>query len=200
MGSVIDYLKCSECGGIVFSDFDYKRGEEFLSCQSCGRHYSNEHILEEEPREDGRSYFMTDENARVITIINNFQAHGVYSFVRPGGGGVSGPIDASITLENWQDEFTFVRDGVSPWQDGTEPDMTKSHITFYDPETKEFTTVWGAKYEHEIVADGELDDINWNGPDNGEDPTPYGRFLSENASQELSERLGIPIIPAREAS
>jgi ribosomal protein L37E len=36
MGSVIDYIDCPNCGNEAFSDFYYKTGEEYVSCNCCG--------------------------------------------------------------------------------------------------------------------------------------------------------------------
>ena len=40
MASVIDYIECVNCKCEAFSDFYYKTGEEYISCQNCGYHYS----------------------------------------------------------------------------------------------------------------------------------------------------------------
>jgi hypothetical protein len=40
MASVIDYMECVNCKCEAFSDFYYKTGEEYISCQNCGYHYS----------------------------------------------------------------------------------------------------------------------------------------------------------------
>ena len=36
MGSVIDYIDCPVCGHEAITDFYYKSGEEFISCNNCG--------------------------------------------------------------------------------------------------------------------------------------------------------------------
>lgn len=36
MGSVIDYIECPNCGNEAFSDYYYKSGEEYVSCDGCG--------------------------------------------------------------------------------------------------------------------------------------------------------------------
>ena len=40
MGSVIDYIECPNCKTEAYSDFYYKTGEEYISCNNCGYHYS----------------------------------------------------------------------------------------------------------------------------------------------------------------
>ena len=37
MGSVIDYKKCLQCGGVVYDEYYYKSGEENKVCFRCGR-------------------------------------------------------------------------------------------------------------------------------------------------------------------
>jgi len=41
MGSVIDYIDCPNCGHEAFSDYYYKTGEEYTSCNHCGYHRSS---------------------------------------------------------------------------------------------------------------------------------------------------------------
>lgn len=40
MGSVIDYIECPNCKRDAVSDFYYKTGEEYVSCENCGYRYS----------------------------------------------------------------------------------------------------------------------------------------------------------------
>jgi len=40
MGSVIDYIECPNCKHEAYSDFYYKTGEEFITCNNCGYQYS----------------------------------------------------------------------------------------------------------------------------------------------------------------
>lgn len=40
MGSVIDYIECTNCKTDAYSDFYYKTGEEYINCNNCGYHYS----------------------------------------------------------------------------------------------------------------------------------------------------------------
>ena len=37
MGSVIDYIRCPQCGGTYFCDYDYHTYEEYRSCSRCGK-------------------------------------------------------------------------------------------------------------------------------------------------------------------
>jgi hypothetical protein len=53
MGSVIDTIACSRCGGKAFSEYYYKSGEEETSCMHCGYQYS------------GR--YQRDENRKLVT-------------------------------------------------------------------------------------------------------------------------------------
>ena len=40
MGSIIDYIECSNCKTEAHSDFYYKSGEEYINCNNCGYYYS----------------------------------------------------------------------------------------------------------------------------------------------------------------
>lgn len=37
MGSVIDYTRCPQCGGVYYRDFNYRSLEEFCACSRCGK-------------------------------------------------------------------------------------------------------------------------------------------------------------------
>ncbi|MBQ7898409.1 MAG: hypothetical protein IJ307_00985 [Bacteroidales bacterium] len=37
MGSVIDYVRCPQCGGTYFRDYKYRTSEEYCSCVRCGK-------------------------------------------------------------------------------------------------------------------------------------------------------------------
>jgi len=39
MGSVIDYTRCPQCGGVYFRDYYYRTDEEHCSCVRCGKTY-----------------------------------------------------------------------------------------------------------------------------------------------------------------
>lgn len=40
MGSVIDYIECTNCKTEAMCDFYYKTGEEYINCSNCGYHRS----------------------------------------------------------------------------------------------------------------------------------------------------------------
>lgn len=72
MGSVMDYEKCKECGGVQFVDFYYKTGEEYRSCLRCGIHETYKLIR--------------DENGVVLDKNEKFQ----YQHIKTKGYGVYG--------------------------------------------------------------------------------------------------------------
>ena len=37
MGSVVGYMKCPQCGGLMAYDFDYRTEEEYRFCKRCGK-------------------------------------------------------------------------------------------------------------------------------------------------------------------
>ena len=37
MGSVVDYVRCPQCGGVYFRDYYYRTSEEYRSCSRCGK-------------------------------------------------------------------------------------------------------------------------------------------------------------------
>lgn len=50
MGSVINYYKCPQCGGIVYNDWYYTAGEEYENCSRCGRWAEIRHPENDEER------------------------------------------------------------------------------------------------------------------------------------------------------
>lgn len=40
MGSVQDYEKCPQCGGVCYTDFETQTAEYYASCNRCGYSYS----------------------------------------------------------------------------------------------------------------------------------------------------------------
>lgn len=42
MSSVQDYIKCPQCEGVCFTDFDCKSQEYYAYCQRCGYAYTHE--------------------------------------------------------------------------------------------------------------------------------------------------------------
>ena len=57
MGSVIDYIECTNCKHEAFSDFYYKTGEQYVSCNNCGYHYSQTF------QRDGTGRFITKDGS-----------------------------------------------------------------------------------------------------------------------------------------
>jgi Zn ribbon nucleic-acid-binding protein len=70
MGSVIDYIECPNCKHEAFSDFYYKTGEEHVSCQNCGYHYSATII-----NRDKLLTELTDEDWKISELKNPYGAY-----------------------------------------------------------------------------------------------------------------------------
>jgi hypothetical protein len=73
MGSVIDWIECPNCKQEAFSDFYYKTGEEYISCNNCGYHYSQSYKRDDEGKfvtKDG-----TDDNHfdNLILVVNELK-------------------------------------------------------------------------------------------------------------------------------
>ena len=69
MGSVIDHIECPNCGQEAFSDFYYKTGEEYVSCQHCGYHYSAEIINRDKTLDE-----LTDDDWKIKELKNPYGA------------------------------------------------------------------------------------------------------------------------------
>jgi len=73
MGSVIDWIECPNCKQEAFSDFYYKTGEEYISCNNCGYHYSQSYKRDDDGKfvtKDG-----TDDNHfdNLILVVNELK-------------------------------------------------------------------------------------------------------------------------------
>ena len=74
MGSVIDYIECSNCKKEAVFDYYYKTGEGYIHCPSCG-YYRAEVIknkdkkLTELTKEDWETKEYTKELNRVLLLI-----------------------------------------------------------------------------------------------------------------------------------
>ena len=63
MGSVMDYIECPNCKEEAFSDYYYKTGEEYVSCNHCGYHYSAQYKRDDESKyvtKDGTENYAFD--------------------------------------------------------------------------------------------------------------------------------------------
>lgn len=70
MGSVIDYIDCSNCGHEAHVDFYYKTGEEYIHCNNCG-YYRSATIIN---REKNLSE-LTDEDWKITEIKDPYGAY-----------------------------------------------------------------------------------------------------------------------------
>lgn len=69
MGSVIDYQDCPNCGQEAWSDFYYKTGEEYTSCNHCG-YFRSVVIINREKRLNE----LTDDDWSLTEIKNPYGA------------------------------------------------------------------------------------------------------------------------------
>lgn len=56
MGSVQSQIECPNCKNEAFEDFNYRTGEEYMSCSSCGYHKSFYY-----ERDDSGKFILIDE-------------------------------------------------------------------------------------------------------------------------------------------
>lgn len=70
MGSVIDYIECTNCKTEAMSDFYYKTGEEYINCNNCGYHRSATII-----NRDKNLNELTDSDWNIEELKNPFGAY-----------------------------------------------------------------------------------------------------------------------------
>jgi len=80
MGSVTDYIDCPVCGHEAITDFYYKSGEEFISCNHCG--YCRRFFIENyDDQRDG-----TAESPWIPKFkLEEIHGHGAYRLRGKGG-------------------------------------------------------------------------------------------------------------------
>ena len=74
MSSVIDYIKCPQCGGIMHTDFDCNTTEEYRMCHRCGK------IQSYTLKRDDNHKIIFDENKQVIWQEKDLDGNGCVCF------------------------------------------------------------------------------------------------------------------------
>lgn len=126
MGSVIDYKKCPQCGGLVYNEYYYKSGEESEVCFRCGKWYDRRFPRDEEEAK------LTEKGEYVI---NSGDGLGRCTIHFKSGVGHSFSLGEpySEDIEKWYQEA--MKDA--------EVDPEKSYLTRWDAETGQLVVVHG---------------------------------------------------------
>lgn len=120
MASVINYYKCLRCGGVVYSDHNYKNGETWEMCQHCGWGRSIEYDRENDFKEKFRE----------------IDGKGAYCIMGKTGGGSGGSIPADISDDELYKFLTEVKEN-------KEVAVDSSYIVLFDDKTKKFEVLFG---------------------------------------------------------
>ncbi len=109
MGSVIDFIECPRCKeGNCFDDYNYKTGEEFVSCPDCGYHRRFTYKRGEDgnfiKKDESKGYEFDNLVSEEVHFDNPFGAFRVENTL---GGATGG------TLETEDDYDKFVSEMVS---------------------------------------------------------------------------------------
>ncbi len=130
MGSVLDTVKCPNCGGEFNREFYYKTGEEWGMCSRCGKFYS--HFFER----DKDYKLILDENGKPKEENKSCEGFGVIAFWFKNGSGqvtsLGRPIDDEIK-KGFYNEIN----------NNPEIDKEKTYFTYVDAETKEVKAEYG---------------------------------------------------------
>lgn len=97
MGSVIDYIECSHCGGEAYDDYYYKTGEEYINCNNCGYHYSATIINKNKLLNE-----LTNDDWKIKEIKNPYGSYRIkhYDSVATQCGGLTN-IDEYNNIKEW---------------------------------------------------------------------------------------------------
>ena len=100
MGSIIDYIDCPKCGNEAYLEFNYKSGEEFITCKHCG--YQREFYIENNPDEPQESVVDIE---LVNYQIKEFGGLGAFKMQRIGSVG----FECGSFLEDYNSAEDFLR-------------------------------------------------------------------------------------------
>lgn len=127
MGSVINYEKCPQCGGIVYDEYYYKSGEEKKICFRCGK-WLDVHL----PTND-EEFAQLPEGSRYL--VSKGEGFGRCSIAFTGGVSRSFSLGEpySEKIEKWYMEA----------MEDEKVDQEKSCLTRWDAETGQIIVVHG---------------------------------------------------------
>ena len=131
MGSVQDYGKCKDCGGVRFIDDYWKTGEQYNHCMRCGSGAS--YTLKR--NEDNPA--IKDAEGRYVYNEEVHQGHGIYGiYDKESGFGQVGTFNKAITedtIEEFgkiieQDDVDEERSYLAKWEDGKQTLLLGTNI------------------------------------------------------------------------
>lgn len=128
MGSVINYIKCSQCGGIMFEDYYYNTDEIYRSCQRCGKYFSAELRKDE----DGK-YICDNEGKYIYDIIDNKGYGAIRIFGKVGG--VVHHMSSPISQETIDMFYQDLEDDAI--------DKSKCYLTKWNDEKQDVESIYG---------------------------------------------------------
>lgn len=131
MGSVINYIKCPQCGGVMVCDFDYHSTEEFRWCKRCGKKQS--WYFER----DKNYKIVLDENQKPIPKEEDTFGYGYMFLVTRRGIGSGYCLEHPATQE---DVETFLK---SLEDEYDAIDKRKCYFTYWDVESSTIKSHYG---------------------------------------------------------
>ena len=129
MGSVMDYVECTQCGGSMFRDFYYRTGEEYWMCKRCGKHGKVELVRDEE----GKVVF--DEAGKVNYKTEDVDGFGCVKIAVVGHGGSFSCFGSPITEDDKKEFFKLLED--------KDVDKEHSYFSAWNAETGKVEMIYG---------------------------------------------------------
>ena len=129
MGSVMDYVECSQCGGAMFTDYYYKSGEEYWICKRCGKHGKVELVRDEERN------VIFDERGNPKYCEEDVASFGCAKITIKGHGASLSCFNKPITEEDKQAFFKMLED--------EKVDKEQSYLSFWNAETGKVEMIYG---------------------------------------------------------
>ena len=81
MGSVVDYIKCPKCGGVMFTDYNYNNGEEYRMCRRCGT------VESWQIKRDAKGKFVLNRHGKLKYVHKKRKGYGVAFIADKDGNG-----------------------------------------------------------------------------------------------------------------
>ena len=143
MGSVIDYAKCPQCGGVVCDDYYYKTGEKYYHCMRCGRWGSVKL-----PRTDKEKAQLLDGSKY---LVSHGDGYGRGYIAAKNGASMSFSLKEPYSEEIEKQFLEAMKD--------KKVDVESSYLTSWDTETQQLIVVHGRDpglYE-DVMKDGDIE-------------------------------------------
>lgn len=130
MGSVINHYKCKQCGGMVTEDYNYKSGETYKACKSCG----NTDNCYLKRSEEGNIIYDKEDNVKWLEYVHD--GYGTEYLAFKSGNGIFSTYDNPIEQRDIDLFFKELEENKDLVKD-------KCRLTKWDKEQNKLISLYG---------------------------------------------------------